>query len=232
MATRLCLPVDNPPPLSSILGHHPPVHVLQLRLSHVSLDAIAPSHTWSSSLSPILSTLFTPVIRLTQLFSHTRSLCWCFLDTGNVSRPYNGDSIQHCRGHICAQYLSFQWDTCGDAGPGWRCWSQLDTEAPKLMFDRREDSGRVADRIDHSDMEDERGCTRVLDGRIRKKIECEIGEEQQGFREGRGTTDGLFTLRQFVDTISGRNKEIISLVRRTSVTSNLLVRHSHHLSNK
>ena len=31
---------------------------------------------------------------------------------------------------------------------------------------------------------------------------------------------------------SGRNKEIISLVRRTSVTSNLLVRHSHHLSNK
>ena len=32
--------------------------------------------------------------------------------------------------------------------------------------------------------------------------------------------------------LSGRNKEIISLVRRTSVTSNLLVRHSHHLSNK
>ena len=31
---------------------------------------------------------------------------------------------------------------------------------------------------------------------------------------------------------SGRNKEIISLVRRTSVTSNPLVRHSHHLSNK
>ena len=29
---------------------------------------------------------------------------------------------------------------------------------------------------------------------------------------------------------SGRNKEIISLVRRTCVTSNPLVRHSHHLS--
>ena len=40
---------------------------------------------------------------------------------------------------------------------------------------------------------------RVLDGRIRKNIECEIGEEQQGFRKGRGTTDGLFTLRQFVE---------------------------------
>ena len=40
---------------------------------------------------------------------------------------------------------------------------------------------------------------RVLDGRIRKKIECEIGEEQQGFRKERGTMDGLFTLRQFVE---------------------------------
>ena len=40
---------------------------------------------------------------------------------------------------------------------------------------------------------------RVVDGRIRKKVECEIGEEQQGFRKGRGTTDGLFTLRQFVE---------------------------------
>ena len=39
----------------------------------------------------------------------------------------------------------------------------------------------------------------VLDGRIRKKIESEIGEEQQGFRKGRGTTDGLFTLKQFVE---------------------------------
>ena len=39
----------------------------------------------------------------------------------------------------------------------------------------------------------------MLDGRIRKKVECEIGEEQQAFRKGRGTTDGLFTLRQFVE---------------------------------
>ena len=40
---------------------------------------------------------------------------------------------------------------------------------------------------------------RVLDGRIRKKMECDIGEKQQRFRKGRGTTDGLFTLRQFVE---------------------------------
>ena len=60
MATRLCRPADDPPPLSSILGHHPPVHVLQLRLYHVSLDAIAPSHTWSSSLSlsPLLVNIY------------------------------------------------------------------------------------------------------------------------------------------------------------------------------
>ena len=32
VATRLCRPVDDHPPLSSILGQHPPVHVLQLRL--------------------------------------------------------------------------------------------------------------------------------------------------------------------------------------------------------
>ena len=34
------------------------------------------------------------------------------------------------------------------------------------------------------------------------------------------------------DIISDRSKEIISLVRRTSVKSKLLVRHSHHLSKK
>ena len=35
---------------------------------------------------------------------------------------------------------------------------------------------------------------RILDGRIRKKV-----EQEQGFRKGRGTTDGMFALRQMVE---------------------------------
>ena len=35
---------------------------------------------------------------------------------------------------------------------------------------------------------------RILD-EIRKRVEQELGEEQQGFRQGRGTTDGTFALR-------------------------------------
>ena len=40
---------------------------------------------------------------------------------------------------------------------------------------------------------------RILDGRIRKRVEQEFGEEQKGFRKGRGTTDGMFILRQLVE---------------------------------
>ena len=40
---------------------------------------------------------------------------------------------------------------------------------------------------------------RTLDGRIRKRVEQELGEEQQGFRKGRGTTDRMFALRQLVE---------------------------------
>ena len=35
--------------------------------------------------------------------------------------------------------------------------------------------------------------------RIRKKVEQELGEEQQGFRKGRGTIDWMFALRQMVE---------------------------------
>ena len=40
---------------------------------------------------------------------------------------------------------------------------------------------------------------RILDGRIRKRVEQELGEEQQGFRKSRVTTDGMFALRQLVE---------------------------------
>ena len=40
---------------------------------------------------------------------------------------------------------------------------------------------------------------RTLDGRIRKRVEQEFVEEQQGFRKGKGTTDGMFALRQLVE---------------------------------
>ena len=40
---------------------------------------------------------------------------------------------------------------------------------------------------------------RIPEGRIRKRVEQELGEEQQGFRKGRGTTGGMFALRQQVE---------------------------------
>ena len=39
---------------------------------------------------------------------------------------------------------------------------------------------------------------RILDGRIRRIVECEMGE-QQGFRRRRGMADGMFILRQLVE---------------------------------
>ena len=40
---------------------------------------------------------------------------------------------------------------------------------------------------------------RILDGRLRRIVECEIREGQQGFRRGRGTADNMSTLRQLVE---------------------------------
>ena len=42
---------------------------------------------------------------------------------------------------------------------------------------------------------------RVLDARIRRRVEGDFEEEQQGFRKGRGTTDGMCVLRQMVEKI-------------------------------
>ena len=40
---------------------------------------------------------------------------------------------------------------------------------------------------------------RVIDARIRRRIEGDFGEEQQWFREGRGTADGMYVLRQMAE---------------------------------
>ena len=40
---------------------------------------------------------------------------------------------------------------------------------------------------------------RVLDARIRRRVEGDFGEEQQGFRKGRGTAAGMYILRQMVE---------------------------------
>ena len=40
---------------------------------------------------------------------------------------------------------------------------------------------------------------RGLDARIRRSVEGNFGEEQQGFRKGRGTADGMYALIQTVE---------------------------------
>ena len=40
---------------------------------------------------------------------------------------------------------------------------------------------------------------RVLDARIRRRVEGELREEQKGSRKGRGTTYGMYVMRQMVE---------------------------------
>ena len=40
---------------------------------------------------------------------------------------------------------------------------------------------------------------RVLDARIRRRVECDFGEEHKGFMKGRGTADGMYVLKQMVE---------------------------------
>ena len=42
---------------------------------------------------------------------------------------------------------------------------------------------------------------RLLDARIRRRLEGDFEEEQQGFRKGRGTADGMYVPRQMVEKI-------------------------------
>ena len=40
---------------------------------------------------------------------------------------------------------------------------------------------------------------RILDKMLRERFEHNLGEEQMGFRKGRDTTDGMFSLRKLVE---------------------------------
>ena len=40
---------------------------------------------------------------------------------------------------------------------------------------------------------------RIMDKRLRERVEHKLCEEQLGFRKRRGTTDGMFSLRQQVE---------------------------------
>ena len=83
----------------------------------------------------------------------------------------------------------------------------------KYLHERGEVPTGVADGVDSPWMEKKGGCSgpwkipryhvlkvleRILDGRTRRIVECEVGEEQQGSSRGKGKADGIFTLRQLV----------------------------------
>ena len=50
--------------------------------------------------------------------------------------------------------------------------------------------------------------TRVLQQRLRRYVEEIVGEEQAGFRRGRGTVDQIFTIRQLAEKYYEKNKVI------------------------
>ena len=50
---------------------------------------------------------------------------------------------------------------------------------------------------------------RILDHRIRVRVEPHIGEEQQGFRQGRGTIDGIFSIRQLTEKKLERQSSMV-----------------------
>ena len=93
----------------------------------------------------------------------------------------------------------------------------MDKGAVEHVHETMQSAGRLADRVNclHGKGKEmhktqvSRGITllshimklleRILDKRLRERVEHKVGEEQLGFRKGRGTTDGMFSLRQLVD---------------------------------
>ena len=88
----------------------------------------------------------------------------------------------------------------------------MDKAAVENMHETMQSARRLADRVNFPHMETERRYTtgkyrgitllshimklleRILDKMLRERVEPELGEEQLGFRKGRGTTDGMFSL--------------------------------------
>ena len=86
-----------------------------------------------------------------------------------------------------------------------RDWCQMDEEAVEHMYETMQITGRLANRVNcpvGPQMEKERRCTRpgkyrgitllshimkllerILDKRLRERVEHELGEEQLGFRK-------------------------------------------------
>ena len=92
----------------------------------------------------------------------------------------------------------------------------MDRKATERVYAGGKDTERVEDGPDSADMEGDvhdpgkyRGITllsqvlklleRVLDARIRRSVKGDLVEEQQGFRKGRETSDGMYVLRQMVE---------------------------------
>ena len=48
----------------------------------------------------------------------------------------------------------------------------------------------------------------IPDKRLRERIEHNLGEEQLGFRKGRGTTDGMVSLRKLVEKILEKQRHM------------------------
>ena len=49
---------------------------------------------------------------------------------------------------------------------------------------------------------------RILDARVMHIVESKIGENQLRFRKGRGTDDGLFTIRQLIENMREFRKDV------------------------
>ena len=81
----------------------------------------------------------------------------------------------------------------------------MDKEDVERMHETMQSAGpREIQRNNSTESYYEITIERILDKRLRERVAHTVGEEQLGFRKGRGTTDGMFSLRQLVEKILER----------------------------